>query len=156
MPANAPHDELCVHGTCVAIAGRAALLRGAPGSGKSDLALRFISAFGHDPEAEGAARLVSDDQVLISKGGDTLIVRAPEAIAGQLEVRGIGIVAMDHRNGAQLSLIVDLVDADEVPRMPPEPPPQEEVLGMPVPVLRLDPREASCPVKLKLALTGGV
>lgn len=156
MPASAPHDALCVHGTCVAIAGRAALLRGAPGSGKSDLALRFISAFGRDDEPDAAACLVSDDQVLISRDGAALVVRAPDTIAGRLEVRGIGIVTVDHQNGAHLSVLVDLVGADEVPRMPPEPLPREELLGLPVPVLRLNPREASCPVKLKLALTGGV
>ncbi len=156
MPANAPRDELRVHGTCVAIAGRAALLRGAPGSGKSDLALRFVSAFRRGLQPEDVAWLVSDDQVLISKKGEVLFARAPETIAGRLEVRGIGIVTMDYRSGAQLSVIVDLVDAKDVPRMPPEPPPREEFLGVPVPVLRLDPHEASCPVKLKLALTGGL
>jgi len=154
VPANARSGELLVHGTCVAISGRAALLRGAPGSGKSDLALRFISAFGRDPQPKSSAMLISDDQVLLSKKGQALVARAPDTIAGQIEVRGIGITRTEQGHNAILAVIVDMVSADEVPRLPPDPPPHEQLLGIPVPVLKLSPFEASCPVKLKLALTG--
>lgn len=154
MPANAPSGELLVHGTCVAISGRAALLRGAPGSGKSDLALRFISAFGHDPHPKSSAMLISDDQVLLSREGEALVARAPHTIAGRIEVRGIGITKTEQGDNAILAVIVDMVSANEVPRLPPDPLPQEQLLGVPVPVLKLHPFESSCPVKLKLALTG--
>jgi serine kinase of HPr protein (carbohydrate metabolism regulator) len=154
-----PCDGLLVHGTCVAISGdngllKGALLRGAPGSGKSDLALRFISHFGGERTSAAGARLVSDDQVLLIREGDTLLACAPGTIAGKLEVRGLGIVEMDHHAQAPLAVIVDLVSEDEVPRLPRDPLPCEDILGVCVPVLKLNPFELSSPVKLRVALTG--
>jgi len=149
--------ELLVHGTCVALGGRGALLRGPSGSGKSDLALRFISLFGS--EAEGDARnacLVADDQVLLMRVGNNVQARAPRTITGQMEVRGIGIVEVEHDVASSLVLIVDLVAAPDVPRMPPDPLPCEDVQGVALPVLKLYPFEISAPVKLKIALTGSL
>lgn len=142
-----------VHGTCVAYAGRGALMRGTPGSGKSDLALRFISCFGGGSSEDGA-RLVADDQVLLARERDAILARPPDTIAGKLEVRGIGIVEVEHCAPVTLALIVDIVRAEDMPRLPPEPLPAEDVLGVRVPLLRLDPFEHSSPIKLKLALTG--
>ena len=132
-----------------------ALLRGAPGAGKSDLALRFISLFGAPDRGLQGACLVADDQVLLSREGRGLFARSPESIAGRLEVRGVGIVEVPHCARAPLSLIVDLVAAGDVPRLPPDPLPREDILGVHTPVLRLNPFEISSPVKLKLVLTGG-
>lgn len=147
--------ELLVHGTCVALDGRAALLRGAPGSGKSDLALRFISLFGARRGGDGpAASLVADDQVLLKRVRDVVQARAPRTITGRLEVRGIGIVDVAHETASSLVLIVDLVAARNVPRLPPDPLPREDLQGVTLPVLKLCPFESSAPVKLKLALTG--
>ena len=101
--------RLLLHATAVAIDGRAVLLRGAPGAGKSDLALRLIDA---------GARLVADDQSALARRGDVVIVRAPAAIAGLLEVRGIGIFRLDALAEAPLALIVDLAPADAVERLP--------------------------------------
>ncbi len=61
-------DRLLLHATAIAIDGRALLLRGASGSGKSDLALRLIDA---------GARLVADDQCELYRRGEEVIVRAP-------------------------------------------------------------------------------
>lgn len=144
-------DERLVHGTCVALGGRAALLRGAPGAGKSDLALRFISAF-----ASAGAMLVADDQVRLRIAGGGLEVSPAANLAGRLEVRGIGIVTLAHRPRAKLELIVALSSGEAVPRLPPDPLPREDELGLPVPVLRLDPFEISAAAKLRLALGGGV
>lgn len=70
-----------LHATCVAYDGRAVLLIGPSGSGKSDLALRlFDRGFG----------LVSDDQTMVRKEGARLIASAPLTIAGKMEVRGSG------------------------------------------------------------------
>jgi HPr kinase/phosphorylase len=154
-------EELFVHGTCVAIncsdnIARAALLRGAPGSGKSDLALRFIAFFGAGKSSREQASLISDDQVLLTREGDVLDARAPGAIAGKLEVRGLGIVEVNHLAHAQLTMIIDLVGADEVPRMPDDPPPSEELLGVSLPMFKLDPFEHSSSMKLKLRLTGSL
>ncbi|MEC8584968.1 MAG: HPr kinase/phosphatase C-terminal domain-containing protein, partial [Pseudomonadota bacterium] len=73
-----------VHGTCVAIDGAGVLLRGPSGGGKSDLALRLI---------DGGATLVGDDQLELSRVQDRVVARAPGPLQGQLEIRGIGIVA---------------------------------------------------------------
>jgi HPr kinase/phosphorylase len=139
-----------IHGTCVALGKRAALLRGKPGAGKSDLALRFMAL---PAEASLKPRLVADDQVFVEARADgTLLVSPPKTIAGKIEVRGIGIVEVPYLARAELALICDLGDAKDVPRMPEETPETTVVAGIPVPVLRLAPFEASAPLKLKMAL----
>lgn len=151
--------ELLVHGTCVALGGRGVLLRGVPGSGKSDLALRFISQFGAGAGAGGDTRiasLVADDQVLLTRIGDGLQARAPRTIRGRMEVRGIGIVDAAYEKTSSLVLIADLVAAEDVPRLPDFPLPYENVHGVALPVLKMYPFEISAPVKLKLALTGSL
>jgi len=142
-----------VHGTCVAFGPHAALLRGSSGSGKSDLALRFLALAA---EGEMAPGLVADDQVLLEVKGDKLLASAPNTLAGKLEVRGLGIMAVPHVEQAQLALVVDLVASDAVPRMPPEPLPRTALLGISVPNLQLAPFEHSAPIKLKMALLSAV
>jgi HPr kinase/phosphorylase len=133
----------------VAFGPHAALLRGSSGSGKSDLALRFLAL-----PADGgmAPRLVADDQVVIEAQGGGLVVSAPDTLAGKLEVRGLGIMTLPHVTQAKLVLIVDFVASDEVPRMPPDPLPRVTLLGVSVPNLQLAPFEDSAPLKLKMAL----
>src|SRR3954447_22487577 len=75
-----------VHASTVATEGRAVVIAGPSGSGKSDLALRLL---------DRGFTLVSDDQTTIKRDGDRLIASAPPNIAGKLEIRGIGIVEMD-------------------------------------------------------------
>jgi HPr kinase/phosphorylase len=138
-----------VHGTCVAFGPHAALLRGSSGSGKSDLALRFLAL-----PADGGMvpRLVADDQVIVTAQAGGLVVSAPDTLAGKLEVRGLGIMTLPHVTQARLVLIVDFVASDEVPRMPPDPLPRVTLLGVSVPNLQLAPFEDSAPLKLKMAL----
>jgi serine kinase of HPr protein (carbohydrate metabolism regulator) len=139
-----------VHGTCVALGRRAALLRGGSGAGKSDLALRFLSL---PTEAGLALSLVADDQVEIEANGEqALIASAPATLAGKLEVRGLGIVTVPHLAEASLVLAVDLVEPGNVPRMPPETAETVSIAGVALPLLRLAPFEASAPLKLKMAL----
>src|SRR5262245_40783589 len=102
-------DPLLVHATAIAMGGDAVLLRGPPGAGKSDLALRLI---------EGGACLLADDQALLQRVDNRIIVRAPAAIAGLIEVRGIGILQVDSLEEAPLALIVDLVPSAQVERIP--------------------------------------
>mgnify|MGYP001404388538 CR=1 FL=1 len=86
--------------------GAAVLVLGPPGSGKSDLALRLIGR---------GFTLVADDQVLL----DGRAVRAPEALRGMLEVRGLGIFErLAVADDAALALVVDLVPPDGVARLP--------------------------------------
>ncbi len=139
-----------VHGTCVALGARAALLRGPSGAGKSDLALRFLSLPG---EGNDRPALVADDQVWVAPNGrGRLAVSAPAAIAGKIEVRGLGIMRVPSLEEAELTLVCDLVATKEVPRMPPHPLERAVIAGVPLPLLKLEPFEASAPLKLKLAL----
>jgi serine kinase of HPr protein (carbohydrate metabolism regulator) len=140
-----------VYGTCVALGRRAALLRGPPGSGKSDLALRFLFLARRGPAAVDPPGLVADDQVRVTREAERVLVAAPDSILGKIEVRGIGIVGAKPVVGAELVVVVDLVDAAQVERLPDA---SETVciLGLDLPVLRLTPFEASSPIKLALAL----
>jgi HPr kinase/phosphorylase len=143
-----------VHGTCVALGTRAALLRGPSGSGKSDLALRFLAL---SAERGDKPMLVADDQVFIAPNGNgALVASAPSTIAGKIEVRGLGIVEVPAIVEAGLTLVCDLVGPKEVPRMPPHPWERTVIAGVPVKLIKLDPFEASAPVKLKMALLWAV
>ncbi len=133
-----------VHGTCVELEGVACLLRGPPGSGKSDLALRL---FDH------GARLVADDQVVLRRAGDRVIASAPADFAGAIEVRGIGVVRLEGSAEAPLGLVVDLVSAAEVERMPETG--SCEYLGITLPLMALAPFEASAAAKVRLAVRIG-
>jgi serine kinase of HPr protein (carbohydrate metabolism regulator) len=150
-PTAATEDGLLLHGTAVAIAGRAALLRGPTGSGKSDLALR-AAMLPAGTLAGGPFDLVADDQVQVRREGDGLVVSPPPPIAGLIEVRGLGILTLPHAAKARLTLLVDLVTSGRPERLP-DPWPFEDLLGMTLPVLELRPFEASAPIKLALALT---
>ena len=131
---------LLVHATAIAIEGDGVLLRGPPGAGKSDLALRLI---------EGGAHLLADDQALLQRVGNHVIVRAPAAIAGLIEVRGVGILQVDSLEEAPLALVVDLVPSAQVERIPDNR--FEIVLGLSVPLIALAPFEVSAAAKLRLA-----
>src|SRR5262249_45314184 len=132
---------LRLHATCIAIGGVGVLLRGPSGAGKSDLALRLV---------EGGAKLVADDQVLLSADDGRLVARAPAPIAGQLEVRGVGIVPVATAPEAPVALIADLVGAGAVERLPE--PARETILGISLARVDLAPFEVSAPAKLRLAL----
>lgn len=137
-----------VHATCVALrlgrTWRGVLLRGPSGAGKSDLALRLVD--------EGA-RLVADDRTVLAVRGGRLSASAPATIAGLLEVRGQGIVALPASRvatRAEVALLVDLAAPGRIDRMPQ--PARETVMGVTLPVLALAPFEASAAAKLRLAL----
>ncbi len=139
-----------IHGTAIAVAGRAALIRGPTGSGKSDLALRCL-AVAAGPLTPEAARLVADDQVLADLAGGRVMLSAPATIRGLIEVRGLGILAVPACDAAGLALVVDLVAAGGVERLP-EPGQLQTVCGVAVPCMKLAPFEMSAPLKLLLAL----
>lgn len=129
-----------IHASCVAIDGRAVLIEGRSGEGKSDLALRLI---------DRGAVLVSDDQTTCQRQKDGLIASPPATIAGKIEVRGIGIVEMPHVAQVPVSLLIVILDAP--PRFP-EDQRVRRVAGIDVPVLALAALEPSAPIKVELAL----
>lgn len=134
----------CLHATTVAVSlgavWRGALILGPSGAGKSDLALRLI--------AKGA-RLVSDDYSWVWASGGALYAAAPPTIAGQIEARGLGIVE------APTTPLARLVLAVQIQGEAPERLPENEtlaLLGGQLPVLRLQPFEASASAKVAAAL----
>ncbi len=130
-----------LHATCVAIDGRGVLLTGPSGAGKSDLALRLI---------DRGAMLVGDDGVVVEVRGGQLHARPGPNIEGQLEVRGLGILAMPHAGSVPLALAIAL--DQPVPRMPDEMLPVRVIEGLTLPQIALDPFAASAPVKVEKAL----
>ncbi len=130
-----------IHGTAVAIDGKAVLLRGQPGSGKSDLALKLIN---------DGATLISDDQVLVKKVKNTLFLSAPDSIANLLEIRGLGIVYFDRLDDVPLVLIIDLL-SDKMSERLPEPC-VGEIEGCKFPYLKLDAKRESLHIIVKLAM----
>jgi HPr kinase/phosphorylase len=133
-------NTLLVHATAIAIESAAILLRGPPGAGKSDLALRLI---------DDGARLVADDQAELRRADDQILVSAPASITGLIEVRGIGILRLPPVETATLVLLVDLVSSGEVERLPESR--FEEILGLSVPLIALAPFEASAAAKVRFA-----
>jgi len=128
-----------VHACCVAIGGRGVLIAGASGRGKSDLALRLI---------DRGALLVSDDYTMLRADSGRLFGSAPAAIAGQLEVRGVGLVEMRPVPEAPLCLVADLdAEAERLPERR-----SLSFLGQAIPLVAIAPLEASAPIKLELAL----
>ncbi len=134
-------ETLTVHATAIALGDVGVLLRGPSGSGKSDLALRLI---------DQGARLVADDQTVLVRRADLLIASPPATIAGRLEVRGIGIVALDHAADVPVALVVDLAAQETIERLPA--PSTTTLLGVRLPVVRLDPTAASAAPKVRLAV----
>lgn len=129
-----------LHASCVAIDGRAVLISGPSGSGKSDLALRML---------DRGFKLVSDDRTIVRKDGGKLIASSPEQIKGKLEVRGIGIVDLDHVRDVPVALVVDL--RSDIQRMPDDSQ-TRLILGVEVPLINVDALTPSAPSKVALAL----
>jgi len=124
------------HATCIAFDGRGVLLRGSPGSGKSDLALRAI--------ADGA-RLVADDQVILSRRGSKVVASSPPTLYGMIEIRGLGIMRVEAE-----AEVVDLTDRLSIDRLPE--PRRCELIGVDLPLLAMTAFETSALAKLRFAL----
>lgn len=142
-PVQIPESRLSaetVHASTVASEGRAVLITGPSGSGKSDLTLRLLD--------RGFA-LVSDDQTIVKRHGDRLIASAPPSIAGKLEIRGIGIVEMATVTDVPVALIVELTS--EVQRLPDDSR-ERPLLGVALPLISVDAMTASAPSKVALGL----
>jgi serine kinase of HPr protein (carbohydrate metabolism regulator) len=129
-----------VHASCVAIDGRAVLITGLSGSGKSDLTLRLLD--------RGFA-LVSDDQTLVKKTGTRLTASAPPNIRGKLEIRGIGIVEMEAVDDQPVALVVELTS--DIQRLPDDSR-ERPIMGVSLPLISVDAMSASAASKVALAL----
>ncbi|MDQ3075390.1 MAG: HPr kinase/phosphatase C-terminal domain-containing protein [Pseudomonadota bacterium] len=129
-----------IHASSVALDGRAVLITGPSGSGKSDLALRLL---------DRGFVLVSDDQTIIKRSGTRLTASAPPTIRGKLEIRGVGIVTMDQVDDQPVALVVELTS--EIRRLPDDSR-ERPVLGVLVPLISVDAMTASAASKVALAL----
>jgi len=129
-----------VHASTVASNGRAVLITGPSGSGKSDLALRLL---------DRGFTLVSDDQTVVKKDGNRLLASAPPTIAGKLEIRGIGIIDMERLDNVPLALIVELTS--DIQRLPDDSR-ERPILGVKLPLITIDAMTASAPSKVAIAL----
>ncbi|NOR63157.1 MAG: serine kinase [Rhodobacteraceae bacterium] len=87
------------HGTAVSRNGRAALLLGSSGAGKSRLALQLM-AYGAD--------LVADDAVGLNLAGRSVILSCAPSIKGMIEARGVGLLTVNVIDKAALAIVVDL------------------------------------------------
>jgi serine kinase of HPr protein (carbohydrate metabolism regulator) len=146
-------ENLLVHATCVALDEHGILIMGPPGSGKSDLALRLIDSDGRGTGVRlMTAALISDDQTMVTRRGGRLFGASPSTIAGKLEVRGIGILAVPSRREAAIDLAVVLRPRSGIERMPPPAENGFRLCGVALPEVAIDPDCASAPARIRAAL----
>jgi len=113
-----------IHGTAVLAGANGILIRGASGAGKSGLAAALI---------ERGAKLIADDRVHVAARNGRLLVSAPAAIAGQMEMRGRGVIQLPHERSAVVCLVADIVAADAFERMPEPSRMATEICGITLP-----------------------
>src|SRR5690348_8145186 len=129
-----------LHASTVALDGRAVLISGPSGSGKSDLTLRLI---------DRGFTLVSDDRTVVKRDGNRLLAASAQNIGGKLEIRGIGIVDVDHVSDVPVALIVEL--KSDIERIPDDSC-ERLILGVRVPLISIDAMTASAAAKVTFAL----
>ncbi|MHA7819082.1 MAG: HPr kinase/phosphorylase [Erythrobacter sp.] len=133
---------IVVQATAIAIKGRALMIEGAAGSGKSSLALALI---------DRGAVLIGDDGVTLDRVDNHVMASPPPNIAGLIELRGIGLVEMPVAPPAKLALILMLGGA-EGKRLP-DKVPMRDVLGLPIPCLAFDPGPTAPAVRAEFAFS---
>jgi len=129
-----------LHASTVARDGRAVLISGPSGSGKSDLALRML---------DRGFTLVSDDRTIIRKEGERLLASAPGTIKGKLEIRGVGIVEVESMDNVPVAMVVEL--RSDIERFPDDGL-ERLILGTAIPLISVDATTASAPSKVAVAL----
>ncbi len=122
---------MLIHASCAARRGAGVLLTGPPGSGKSDLLLRLL---------DRGFTLVADDQVDVCSG----TAQPPPALAGLIEIRGIGVVEMTYTAPVNLALCVKLETPERLP--------SARVSLLSIPLVTIDPSSASAAQKVEVAL----
>ncbi len=125
--------------TAVAIGGRALLIEGAPGAGKSSLALALI---------DRGAMLIGDDGIALDIRDGMLWAAPAPATAGLIELRNVGIVTLPTTE-APVALVLDLTE--QAPRYV-ETPGSTMLDGLAVPLLAFDARGPAAAVRAEYAL----
>jgi HPr kinase/phosphorylase len=127
-----------IHASAVLVGGRAVLIRGPAGCGKSRLALALLQA--GTSGGLSFTRLVGDDRVHVEAAHERLLIRPAEALAGLIEVRGLGIRKVPFESAAVVGLVVDL-SAPDSERLPARSSAVAEVAGVVLPRLAVAPGE---------------
>lgn len=130
-----------LHGTSVSLKGRAVLVLGKPGTGKSSLALSLI---------DRGAVLIADDQTLLTLETGIVMASCPAPLKGLLEVRGLGLCTFPFEDTAPLFLVVTLDAPDTILRLPD--PTFVRYHGVEIPCLSLPHHDALGAVKVELAM----
>ncbi|WP_309606716.1 HPr kinase/phosphorylase [Phenylobacterium sp.] len=137
------HEGVIAHAGLIAARAsgpwRGVLIEGPPGAGKSDLALRALDA---------GFRLVADDRVALWTCDGRLFGAPPPALAGLIEARGLDILRVSALPLAEVVLVVRCGLPERLP-----PPRFREILGLALPMIELDPRDASALAKLARAVS---
>jgi HPr kinase/phosphorylase len=120
-------EESTIHASAVLIGPKAALIRGPAGSGKSQLVWALLSTLPF-------ARLVADDRAYVEACAGRLLVRPAPALAGMLEIRGLGIKRVAYEGVAAVGLVVDLA-AEDAARHPAEGAEKTVISGVSLPRL---------------------
>ena len=118
---------------------RGVLIEGPTGAGKSDLALRALGA---------AFRLVADDRVSLWVCEGRLFGCAAETLSGLLEIRGLEVIQVPTLPLAEVMLVARCGTPERIPEAR-----TADIAGVSIPLIEIDPREASAPAKLRRALT---
>ena len=141
-----------VHASAVLTGARAVLIRGPSGAGKSRLALGLIQAV--ECRLITFARLVGDDRVTLAASHGRLLARPAPALAGLIEVRGLGVRRLDYEPVAVVGRVVDLA-APGAERVPETADPEVTVDGISIPWLAIGPGSDPLPIVLARLLTSG-
>jgi HPr kinase/phosphorylase len=129
------------------------LIIGPPGSGKSSLALCLIDEPGYGLSGVlMRCELVADDQVVIRRNGNVLVASPPPALAGKLEIRGLGIVDVVAGSRATLAIVVGLRAHAEIERLPEAR--NHDILGVTLPFVEIDAASPSASSRLRAAVNG--
>lgn len=126
--------------TCVSIAGRAILIEGPSGSGKSSLALELI---------DRGAVLIGDDGVLLEARGTRLLASPHPRTRGLIEVRNLGLLTEPCCAGQPVCLLL-LLD-ENAPRFI-DSPERHARSGVDLPAVRLRPASGPMAIKSERAL----
>ena len=132
--------SLLANVSCVAKDGRAVIIEGPPGCGKSSLALALVGR---------GAVLVGDDGLCLAARSGCLFASPAERIAGLIEVRNVGLVNLPTAAQVPVALVLRL--DGEAPRFI-DAPAQREIEGIVLPLVQLWPDGAILPLKAELAL----
>ena len=139
-------DTATIHASAVLIGRKAVLIRGPAGSGKSQLVWDLLQS------ALPFTRLVADDRAYVEACAGRLLVRPAPALAGMLEIRGLGIRRLPYEGVAAVGLVVDLA-AEDAARQPGQEAGKAVIGGVSLPRLAVAPGMPALAMLLALLKT---